>query len=88
MNKDFANLSDRKKKLRWHSWHRGMRELDILVGTMVDNNIFHMSEEDLIMLEEFLELDDAVLWSWVSKQKPIDAKYDNQIWKWICEVSI
>ncbi|MFV0431286.1 MAG: succinate dehydrogenase assembly factor 2 [Alphaproteobacteria bacterium] len=77
------NLSDRQKKLRWHAWHRGMRELDILIGTAIDKHLEYISDDEMDMLEAFLEVDDADVWHWITEKKPIDPQYDNVIWQWI-----
>lgn len=77
------NLSDRQKKLRWHAWHRGMRELDILIGTTADKHLATMSPEEMDMLEHFLNADDAEVWRWITEKKPIEKEYDNIIWQWI-----
>ncbi len=76
-------LSERQKKLRWHAWHRGMRELDILIGKTVDAHIATMNEKEMDLLEEFLNADDADVWHWITEKKPIPSVYDTIIWKWI-----
>ncbi len=78
-----AQLSDRQKKLRWHAWHRGMRELDILIGKAVDAHIADMDDEALDLLSAFLEADDADMWHWITEKKPIPPQYDTIIWQWV-----
>lgn len=77
------NLTDRQKRLLWHASHRGMQELDILMGNMTKKHIKNMDEKTLNLLESFLEVDDAEVWHWLTEKKPIHPDYDNIIWQWL-----
>lgn len=76
-------LSDRQKKLLWHAWHRGMQELDLLIGRTVEKYIETMDDTQLDLLEHFLQADDADVWHWITEKKPIPEEYDTIIWSWI-----
>lgn len=77
------DLTHRRKKLLWHAEHRGMQELDILMGNMVKKHIDQMDQKQLDLLESFLEVDDAEVWYWLTDKKPIHPSYDNIIWQFL-----
>ncbi len=79
------NLSDRQKKLSWHAWHRGMQELDLLIGRTVDKHIAQMDAAQLDLLEHFLGADDAEVWYWITEKKPIPEEYNTIIWQWVLQ---
>lgn len=41
------NISIMRKKLMFRSWHRGTREMDLLLGRFADAHVPQLSAEDL-----------------------------------------
>ena len=58
------NLEKRRKQLSFRSWHRGTREMDMILGSFADKHIKTMSEEELENYAIFLELSDPQLYNW------------------------
>ena len=69
-------LDPRRRKLLFRCWHRGMREVDLLLGQFADARIDAMSEDELDQLEQFMEAQDADIFSWFSGSKPVDPAFD------------
>ncbi len=42
-----ADLSERRRRLLFRSWHRGIRETDLLLGRFADAHIGDMTDGDL-----------------------------------------
>ncbi|HXK53075.1 MAG TPA: succinate dehydrogenase assembly factor 2 [Hyphomicrobiales bacterium] len=65
----------RRKRLRFRAWHRGTREMDFILGNYADQALGTMTAGELDAFEQFLELPDQELFSWISgsKQAPGDA---------------
>ena len=42
-----AGLEVRRRKLLFRAWHRGMRELDLILGRFADDQMAHLSPEEL-----------------------------------------
>jgi antitoxin CptB len=61
-----GGLDDRRKRLLFRSWHRGMREMDLILGRFVDEEIGALSEADVEELERLIELPDADLYAAVT----------------------
>ena len=37
-----------RKKILFRSWHRGTKEMDLILGTYADNNLSNMSYDELM----------------------------------------
>ena len=54
-----------RKKILFRSWHRGTKEMDLILGTYADNNLSLMSNDDLMHFQNFLNLSDPDLYKWL-----------------------
>jgi antitoxin CptB len=61
------------KRLRYRSWHRGTREMDLLLGPFADGELAHMSEDELTIYAAVLELPDPQLYAILTGQMAIEA---------------
>ena len=43
-----------RKKILFRSWHRGTKEMDLILGTYADNNLINMSHDQLMHFQNFL----------------------------------
>ncbi|MGD9920440.1 MAG: succinate dehydrogenase assembly factor 2 [Pseudorhodoplanes sp.] len=59
-------LNERQRRLLFRSWHRGIRETDLLLGRFADAHIADLSESDLETYERLLDVADHDLYLWVS----------------------
>ncbi len=62
-----------RKRLLWRATHRGIKEMDILVGGYAKAHLDSMSEHDLRHFEHLLELPDQDLLAWATRQEPVPA---------------
>jgi antitoxin CptB len=60
----------RRRRLRYRAWHRGTRELDLLLGPFADAHLDRMSESDLDRFERLLALEETDLQAWLLNQAP------------------
>ncbi|MCM5556143.1 succinate dehydrogenase assembly factor 2 [Pleomorphomonas sp. JP5] len=65
LSRTSEDLSPRRRKILYHAWHRGTRELDLLLGRFADAAIGDLSEEELDEFEALLEIDDRELFGWI-----------------------
>jgi len=56
----------RRRKIMYRCWHRGMKEMDILLGKFVEARIDHLSEPELDELEAILTENDQDLYAWMT----------------------
>ena len=59
------DLALRRKRLRYRSWRRGMKEVDLLLGGFADAHLDAMSEAELDRYEGLLAKPDPDIFSWV-----------------------
>ncbi len=74
-------LDPRRRRILFRCWRRGMREVDLLLGQFADARIESLSEAELDQLEQFMEAQDADIFSWFAGSKPIDSAYDSPIFE-------
>ncbi len=65
------DLSPRRRKILYHAWHRGTRELDLLLGRFADNAIGTLTDAELDQFEALLEVDDRELFGWILGKAPV-----------------
>jgi antitoxin CptB len=56
-------LDDRRKRLLFRCWHRGIREMDLILGRFADAEIADLSDGDMAELERLLEVPDPDLYA-------------------------
>lgn len=59
-------LDHRRKRLLFRCWHRGTREMDLILGRFADAHIATLGDDDIAVLERLLELPDPDLFAAVS----------------------
>jgi len=59
-------LSIRRKRLLFRSWHRGSREMDLLLGRFAERHLPTFSERQLDLFESLLDVGDPDLYEWLS----------------------
>lgn len=74
-------LDHRRRKLLFRSWHRGMREMDLILGGFADARIGDLTEAELDQYEQLLELQDADLLNWVTGGQPAPEALDTPLLK-------
>ncbi|MGY4308921.1 antitoxin CptB [Bradyrhizobium sp. USDA 4369] len=64
-------LDDRRKRLLFRCWHRGTREMDLILGRFADAEIGTLSEGELAELEQLLEVPDPDFYAAVTGARPL-----------------
>lgn len=72
-------LDDRQKRLLFRCWHRGTREMDLILGGFADVHIADLSDAEMTDLESLMELPDPDLYNAFSGGKPLDTDYASKI---------
>ncbi|MBR1227869.1 MULTISPECIES: succinate dehydrogenase assembly factor 2 [unclassified Bradyrhizobium] len=68
-------LDDRRKRLLFRCWHRGTREMDLILGRFADAEIADLSDGDMAELERLLEVPDPDLYAALTGEKPLDPEF-------------
>jgi len=74
------DLVERKRKqLKFRSWHRGTREMDIILGAFADQNLGEFDQEALNQYEDLLSYSDPDLYNWLSGAEAMPANVDSDV---------
>jgi antitoxin CptB len=74
-------LSERRRKLLFRSWHRGIREMDLIMGGFADASIAAMTDADLDELERLLDVPDQEIYSWITGDQAVPSQYDSTFFR-------
>ena len=68
-----GGLDDRRKRLLFRCWHRGTREMDLILGRFADAEIGNLSDAELGELERLIEVNDPDLYAAITGDKVLPA---------------
>jgi antitoxin CptB len=68
-------LDDRRKRLLFRCWHRGTREMDLILGRFADAAIADLSDAELTDLERLIEVPDPDLYAALSSGALLAPEY-------------
>ncbi|MDI3471510.1 MAG: Succinate dehydrogenase flavin-adding protein, antitoxin of CptAB toxin-antitoxin [Pseudolabrys sp.] len=66
-----VGLDERRRRLLFRSWHRGIREVDLVLGRFADATLAGMSDAELDDYEAVLEAPTPDLMAWVMGEVPL-----------------
>jgi antitoxin CptB len=70
-----GGLDDRRKRLLFRCWHRGTREMDLILGRFADAEIANLGDDELGRLEHLIEVPDPDLYAALIGDKPLASEY-------------
>jgi antitoxin CptB len=56
----------RRKRLLWRARHRGIKEMDIVLGRFTEQRVASMTDIELSELEAIIDLPDQELLAWIT----------------------
>ena len=68
-----------KKKIKYRSEYRGIKEMDLLLSKFVNKYIDTFNYDELINLYEILDKDDDVIFKWYSNKNTNDSIPINKV---------
>lgn len=74
-----ADLDPRRRKALFRAWHRGTREMDLILGGFADAHIDSLSDADLTEFERLLGESDPAMYKWISGEAPTPAEFDTPL---------
>jgi antitoxin CptB len=74
-------LDPRRRRILFRCWHRGVREMDLIMGRFADAEIERLSLEELDELERLMEAPDADVYRWIAGDEPPPAAYDGILFR-------
>jgi antitoxin CptB len=74
-----GELDIRRKRLRFRAWHRGMREVDLLLGRFADATIAGLDESELAGFEALLDVPDQLVLAWITGEAAVPDEADSPL---------
>jgi antitoxin CptB len=85
MSRSSEGLDPRRRRLLFMCWHRGIREMDLIMGRFADENIDRLSEGEVAELENLSEQPDQNLLGWFTGEFDTPAEFDTPVFRKIRE---
>lgn len=77
------DLAIRRRQLRYRAWHRGTKEMDLVLGPFADAHLGGFGQAELDRLEALMNEEDVDLLKWVMGQEPVPVAADAELLKTI-----
>lgn len=74
-----AELDVRRRRILFRAWHRGTREMDLIMGSFCDSAIAGLGDGDLDELERLIDVPDQDLYAWITGAGRIDEGFDTPL---------
>lgn len=75
------SLETLRKRLLFRSWHRGTREMDLLLGRFAERHLPEFSAQQVALYEALLEHPDNDIYDWMSGRAAPPATLDHGVMK-------
>jgi antitoxin CptB len=69
-------LDEQRRRILFRSWHRGMREMDLIMGRFADAEIDRLSAAELDQFEHLMQAPDPELYVWIAGDVMPQPAYD------------
>ena len=73
------SIEIRRKRLKFRSWHRGIKEADILLGSFADKFLEKMTVEQLDKYENLLREADSDIVAWITNDREPPQRYQHDV---------
>jgi antitoxin CptB len=74
-------LDERRRRLLFRSWHRGIREADLIMGRFADAHIAELTDDELDQYERLMDAQEHDVLAWVTGQGEVPADHDTPVFR-------
>ena len=79
--KSSEGLDPRRRRLKFRLWHRGIREMDLVLGGFADAELAGLNESDLAEVEGWLDIPDQQMFAWVNGAETAPSEVDTILFR-------
>jgi antitoxin CptB len=79
--KSSEGLDPRRRRLKFRLWHRGIREMDLVLGGFADCELAGLNESDLAEVEGWLDIPDQQMFAWVNGAETPPPEVDTALFR-------
>jgi antitoxin CptB len=69
-------MNERLRKIAFRANHRGMKELDLILGRFADAHLAELSGEELEQFEGILQVPDPQVYAWIMGTETVPVDHD------------
>ena len=74
-------LDARRRRLLFHCRHRGIREMDFVLGRFADAELARLTDAEMDVLESWLDIPDQQIFAWVNGSEPTPDDIDTPMFR-------
>jgi antitoxin CptB len=74
-----AGLDERRRRLLFRAWRRGVREMDLIVGRFADACIDGFDDSELEQFQRLIEVPNAELYAWIVGHEAVPKEHDTPV---------
>jgi antitoxin CptB len=74
-------LDARRRRLLFRCWHRGIREMDLVLGRFADAQLTSLNDAELGELEGWLDIPDQQMFAWVNGAEPTPVELETALFR-------
>ena len=74
-------LDARRRRLLFRAWHRGIREMDLIMGRFSDAHVADLADHELDDFERLMELRDQEVLSWIDGTVDVPQDYNTPLFR-------
>jgi antitoxin CptB len=78
-------LDERRRKMLFRAWHRGLREADLILGRFADAHLAELDEGELAQFDRLLEAPTRDVVSWVMGEFAPPPRDDTPLFRRLCD---
>ena len=76
-----AGLDPRRRRVLFRCWHRGMREMDLIMGGFADGEIANLTDAEMDDLEVLMDAPDPDIFKWLTGAADLPAEFDTPVFR-------
>jgi antitoxin CptB len=74
-------LDERRRRLLFRAWHRGMREVDLITGRFADAHIGTLTDAEVAEFERLMDVPEPDLLAWIMGAIDTPAQFDTALFR-------
>jgi antitoxin CptB len=74
-------LDPRRRRLKFRLWHRGIREMDLVLGGFADAELSRLDDAGLAEVEGWLDIPDQQMFAWVNGSETPPPEIDTALFR-------
>ena len=74
-------LDERRRRLLFRCWHRGIKEMDLIMGRFADAHLKEFTDDDVRAFEALMLVPDQQMYAWVTGTEQVAPEFDTPMFR-------